>query len=57
MVTLQEVEKMNKNEIKERNKQVIKLIDEWRNDPSDFEDETWPIVKDMFKREDTNNNE
>jgi hypothetical protein len=51
MTTLQQLEKMDKEEIRQKYENFIKKLHEWQNDPSDFEEETWPLVKDMFKRE------
>jgi hypothetical protein len=45
------LEKMDIETIRQQNEKFIKKLHEWQNDPSDFEDETWPLVKDMFKRE------
>jgi len=41
-------------ELKQKNEAAIKLIEKWINDDSDFEEKTWPLVKEIFEERDKN---
>ncbi|MEQ8191948.1 MAG: hypothetical protein ABRQ39_28545 [Candidatus Eremiobacterota bacterium] len=38
--------------LEQKNKEAIKLVTEWLNDSSDFEEQTWPLVKEILEERD-----
>jgi hypothetical protein len=38
--------------LEQKNKEAIKLVNEWLNDTSDFEEQTWPLVKEILEERD-----